>query len=181
MGNKAIGLLETYGYVGAVIALDTALKCSEVKLLSYELITGGIVTVTIAGDVSAVQSAEDAARVSVEAVGITITTHIIPRLSEEVEFVLYHKNNIKSSYKMEAIEEKKESENQDGNDNIVTTQSEDKISCSEESLNSMKVEELRTLARQVNIATIDRSKIKFSKKKELIEAIMLTSEGSENR
>lgn len=174
MASKAICLLETYGYIGAVIALDTALKCSKVKLMSWELIKGGIVTVTIVGDVSAVQCAEDAARASVQSQGIGITTIIIPRLSEEVELVIY------DNVKVGTIEEKKLG-NLYNKNYIDKGEFKDEILYSTESLNLMKVKELRTLARQVNIKTIERNMIKFSKKKELIQAIMLTLEGSENR
>ena len=58
---KALGLIELLGYVPAVVALDTALKTAEVSFQQISKIDKGIVSLTVTGDVSAVQAAMDAA------------------------------------------------------------------------------------------------------------------------
>lgn len=57
---KALGLIELLGYVPAVVALDTALKTAEVSFQQISKIDKGIVSLTVTGDVSAVQAAMDA-------------------------------------------------------------------------------------------------------------------------
>ena len=52
----ALGLIETKGLIGAIEAADAMLKAANVRLLEKSLATGGLVTITIAGEVAAVQS-----------------------------------------------------------------------------------------------------------------------------
>ena len=54
MKNSALGLIETYGYVSAVEAADAALKAADVKLVNLVKVRGGIVTLTLEGEVAAV-------------------------------------------------------------------------------------------------------------------------------
>ena len=60
MKNKALGLIETYGYIGAIEAADTAVKAAYVELSAVEKVKGGLVTVQLLGDVGAVKAAVDA-------------------------------------------------------------------------------------------------------------------------
>lgn len=177
MIGNSVGLLETYGYVGAVIGLDTTLKTAEVTLIDYQLISGGLVTITIAGEVAAVQCALDSCREVLEAKKISVVTHVIPRISQEVKQVLYDKADSVSSCKEDTIGEKKVYENEDMKSEIDHNEG----VIFKEELNNMKVEELRTLARKYKVTSIERNMIKFAKKKELIEAIILKLEGCEDR
>ena len=55
----ALGLVETRGLIGAIEAADAMLKAADVRLLEKSLASGGLVTITIAGEVAAVQSSVD--------------------------------------------------------------------------------------------------------------------------
>ncbi|MDF2513583.1 MAG: hypothetical protein K0S04_3449 [Herbinix sp.] len=44
---QALGLIEVYGYLSAVVALDSALKSAEVHLVDVVKVKGGLVTVLI--------------------------------------------------------------------------------------------------------------------------------------
>lgn len=57
---NALGMIETYGYLAAVEALDSALKAANVSLVDVVRVKGGLVTVLIEGDVGAVKAAVDA-------------------------------------------------------------------------------------------------------------------------
>ena len=57
---KALGMIETYGLVAAVEALDSALKAANVSLADMVRVKGGRVTVLVEGDVAAVKAAIDA-------------------------------------------------------------------------------------------------------------------------
>lgn len=88
MKNKALGMIETYGYIGAIEAADVCVKAANVKLVGCELVKGGLVTIHIRGDVAAVKASIDAAKIAVMKVGKLISTHVIPRPSKDVERIL---------------------------------------------------------------------------------------------
>lgn len=83
---QALGMIETRGLVPAIEALDAMLKSADVTLVEKTIIGGGLVTITVTGDVSAVHSAVDAGTASVERFGEghLVTSHIIARPHEEV-------------------------------------------------------------------------------------------------
>ena len=76
---KALGMIETYGLVAAVEALDSALKAANVSLADMVRVKGGRVTVLVEGDVAAVKAAIDASQAAAERVGSVANVHVIPR------------------------------------------------------------------------------------------------------
>ncbi|WP_125565723.1 BMC domain-containing protein [Companilactobacillus insicii] len=84
---KALGLVETHGLIASIEALDVMLKTAEVQLHSREFVRGGLVTVTVVGDVGAVKTAVDAADSAVRNLGeeLLCSTHVIPRPDESIE------------------------------------------------------------------------------------------------
>lgn len=84
MENRALGMIEVRGMLGAVEAADAALKSASVRLLRSRKVGGGLVTVFLTGDVAAVRSAVDAAVASLHRLGLRCSSHVIPRLSPEV-------------------------------------------------------------------------------------------------
>jgi len=87
---KALGLIETKGLLAAVEGADAMLKTADVRLLEKNLVGGGLVTITIAGEVSAVRASVDAA---VSAIGrihgaTLVSEHVIARPDEELARIL---------------------------------------------------------------------------------------------
>lgn len=80
---KALGMIEVYGYVAAVEALDSALKAANVEAVEISLVQGGLVAVFVSGDVGATKAAIEAASSSASRVGQVISTHVIPRPAED--------------------------------------------------------------------------------------------------
>jgi len=80
---QAIGLVETKGFVAVVEAADAMLKAANVKLIKYQSIGGGYVTVIVEGDVGAVKAAVDAGAAAAKRVGEIFSVHVIPRPHEE--------------------------------------------------------------------------------------------------
>ncbi len=80
---QAIGLIETKGFVAVVEAADAMLKAANVKLIKYQSIGGGYVTVIVEGDVGAVKAAVDAGAAAAKRVGEIFSVHVIPRPHEE--------------------------------------------------------------------------------------------------
>ena len=72
-------MIETYGLVAAVEALDSALKAANVSLADMVRVKGGRVTVLVEGDVAAVKAAIDASQAAAERVGSVANVHVIPR------------------------------------------------------------------------------------------------------
>lgn len=82
---SSLGLIEVVGLVGAIEAADTAVKAANVRVIDYELTKGGgMVTVKIEGEVSAVKAAVDAAVMAAERLTTVVSHLVIARPSEEV-------------------------------------------------------------------------------------------------
>jgi len=92
MSAEALGMIETKGLVGAVEAADAMVKSANVKLIGYEKIGSGLVTVMVRGDVGAVKAAADAGASAAERVGELVSVHVIPRPHSDVEKVLVGMN-----------------------------------------------------------------------------------------
>ncbi|HOX12093.1 MAG TPA: BMC domain-containing protein [Spirochaetia bacterium] len=80
---KALGMIETRGYVAAIEAVDTMVKSASVEVLGTKEVGGGLVSVFVQGDVGAVKAAVDAAAASVKKLGELVSVHIIPKPSDE--------------------------------------------------------------------------------------------------
>lgn len=141
---KALGMIEVYGYLAAVEALDSALKAANVSLTDVIRVKGGLVTVMVNGEVGAVKAAMDASAVAAGQVGKVISVHVIPRPSADVAMML---------------------SGEDGEPGQID------IPCSREQLAQMTVAGLRKQAREIGITAMTRQEIRFAKKKELICAI----------
>jgi hypothetical protein len=74
-------MIETCGLVAAVEAADAMVKAAQVSLLGQTRVGGGLITVTVSGDVGAVQAAVDAGAAAASRVRPTglIAVHVIPR------------------------------------------------------------------------------------------------------
>jgi microcompartment protein CcmL/EutN len=90
MQQEALGMVETKGLVGAVEAADAMVKSANVRLVGYEKIGSGLVTVMVRGDVGAVKAATEAGAVAAEKVGNVFSVHVIPRPHADVEKILPH-------------------------------------------------------------------------------------------
>ncbi len=86
--NKAIGLIETKGFIGSIEAADVMLKAANVKLVKQTTIGGGLVTAIVEGDVGAVKAAVDAGAAAAKKVGELISVHVIPRPHEDTVKIL---------------------------------------------------------------------------------------------
>lgn len=85
MTQNALGIIETRGLVGLIVAGDTMLKAADVKLAGYKVIGSGLVTIMVRGDVAAVQAATEAGAQAAAQVGEVVSVHVIPRPHVETE------------------------------------------------------------------------------------------------
>lgn len=203
MKNSALGLIETYGYVGAVEAADAALKAANVSLVDLVKVRGGIMTLTLEGGVSEVRASVDAGAASAQRLGTLITSHVIPRLDEEVwSIVIPSKENPinqpdppDDESKLKDHEAHGEEENQEINQTeaLVTYEpfpelrDEESLKeersllkeerFSKEMMEKLKVVELRKIARTIGNINIEKNQIKFANKATLIKEISEAQEG----
>lgn len=86
---KALGLIETKGTLAAVEAADAMVKAADVTLVEKTRVGGGLVTITVTGDVAAVQAAVDAGVAAVERIAASSLSAklVIPRPHEELEIL----------------------------------------------------------------------------------------------
>ena len=91
---QSIGLIETKGLIASIESADVMLKAADVKLVSKTLVGGGLVTITIEGDVAAVKASVDAAVSSVERLGmdLLISNHVIPRPVDSIRNLFEEEN-----------------------------------------------------------------------------------------
>ena len=157
MKNKALGLIETYGYIGAIEAADTAVKAAYVELSAVEKVKGGLVTVQLLGDVGAVKAAVDAGVQKCKALGVYVSSHVIARPDSELYKIVPKLNSD------EAIETIKEA------DKLETSEQEFKLP---KHFYTMKVVLLRNYVRKLDNFPIPNKKIKFATKQQLIDGLI---------
>lgn len=189
MKNKALGLIETYGYIGAIEAADTAVKAAYVELSAVEKVKGGLVTVQLLGDVGAVKAAVDAGVQKCKALGVYVSSHVIARPDSELYKIVPKLNSdeaietIKEADKPKEIiafedENAKEDEKIEKTDKIEKDEKADKLETSEPEFKlpkhfyTMKVVLLRNYVRKLDNFPIPNKKIKFANKQQLIDGLI---------
>ena len=177
---KSLGLIEVRGKLGAILAADEAVKAANVILLGSEVIPGGLTTIHLIGDVAEVKAAVEAGEVAVAKKNCLISSHVIPRLDNQVEQMLmksFGKNNSKASDLKEKdqpiIERIMQGDSESGTD--ITPD----LSFDKEELEKMRVVDLRSLAYKLNIYSMKKSEIKYANKAMLIE--VLSDKGVDNK
>ena len=82
--NKALGMIETKGYVGSVEASDAMAKAADVEIVKQVQIGAGFLTILVQGDVGSVKAAVDAGAEAATRVGTLVSAHVIARPAPEL-------------------------------------------------------------------------------------------------
>lgn len=202
MAEKALGLIEVRGFLGAVVVADAALKAANVSLLNVETVKSGLNTVQLVGDVSAVRSAVEAAVEIAQDQPYYLHSHVIARLDWQTDSILLpiQKEVNKDVSKAETSSSLEESvlevidlidvpevnpqplisDNETAfvedviSDVIVEEEvlTEGQQKYSEEELNKFKVVELRSIAYREDKIDLSKKEIKFANKQLLIQALL---------
>ena len=145
---KALGLIETKGLVGAIVAADIALKTAQVELINREHTKGGLVCIEFEGDVAAVKASVEAAVTAIKDMGIYIGSHVIPRPDDSVEKIIKRK---KETFNEEVIEKKE-----------IKTETKD---VEKKSLESVEMKQIEEEIEEINeILKVSKNKKTKSKK-----------------
>lgn len=190
---EALGLIETKGFIGAIVAADTAVKAADVTLLNAEKIKGGYVTVQLDGDVGAVKAAVEAATEAIHPFGTLVSSHVIPRMHMETTKLINTKMKDENLLDSQSKELEKTSEIEESEQDVNINEKEEKKEPLKETeekqmsndkkaketdsdkrkeLEKMTVHELRKLVREKNAMKDDSGKIKYAKKTELINRLL---------
>lgn len=201
MVEKALGLIEVRGFLGAIVVADAALKAANVSLLNVETVKSGLNTVQLVGDVSAVRSAVEAAVEIAQDQPYYLHSHVIARLDSQTDSILIpiRKEESKEVSKVETTSSVEESESNEldlleitevspeplvseveeivsdiVSDIVVEEENsaEGQSKYSEEELKKFKVVELRSIAYREDKVDLSKKEIKFANKQLLIQALL---------
>jgi len=89
--EKALGLVETKGLIGAIEAADAMAKAADVKIFSREKTDPAMITIKCVGEVAAVKAAVEAGAAAAQRVGQLISVLVIPRPDEQLDDILVAK------------------------------------------------------------------------------------------
>jgi ethanolamine utilization protein EutM len=89
--TRALGMIETRGFIGSIEAVDAMVKAANVRLIRQEKVDGALVSVLIEGDVGAVQAAVEAGVEAASRVGELVSHHVIPHPDPMIRPSLFKK------------------------------------------------------------------------------------------
>lgn len=152
---EALGMIETKGLLLAIESADVMAKCADIKILEKIYVGGGLVSITICGDVGAVKMALEAGVASIKRIDekLLISYHIIPRPSDELNKVVKITKVEKIPEEvMEEIEEEIIEVIEEPEIQIISKIEIDKLKFEEieDVLNNLKFYKLRKLAKEYN-------------------------------
>lgn len=172
MAEKALGMIEVRGFLGAISVADAALKAANVTLANADVIRGGYTTIELTGDVAAVRAAVDAGVQIGEKLGSLMAHHVIARLDEQAECLVTKETTEETKTNaMEVspiIEEVVIAESPE----IVVEEIMTIEPKSEAQLKKMDLEALRDYARQMKLKNLSEKEINMATKNRLIKAIL---------
>lgn len=176
----ALGLIETRGFTGAIIAADTALKAANIRLIKAEVIKGGLVTVQLTGDVGAIKVAVEAGSDAVKPRGVFIASHVIPRMHQETYQLVEETPDVREEQALDIAKETQEKKSAQSQEKMAQENIQEKRSIEKqveevlihENLKKLTVNELRKLVRQRKAMQEDVKAIKYAKKDELIKRLL---------
>ncbi len=189
----ALGMIETKGLLTAIEGADAMLKAANVHLLEKHLASGGLVTIIVAGEVSAVRAAVDAGVSAISRVNAAslVSEHVIARPDGGVGcLVAVYSEQARGSVQKNSVQAPVAGHGPGAMQSVEPVTAEQAV-CSTQSggtakkpanaepvqyeisqLKKMNVSKLRQIARGINGLSIAPEAVKSAGKKDLIEAIV---------
>lgn len=174
---NAIGLIETIGYIAAIEASDACVKAANVSLVSIDKVGAGIVTLTISGDVGAVKSAVEAGEMAASRVGTLRSSHVIPRMHNEVVDTLFKKEEPKVCEEFSDLNDSSQvtldinyntsEENLNQNDEVISETVEDNLTENVKEKTDYSDSDNKESLEEVEIYNIDKDNLSKYNVKEL--------------
>jgi len=179
MANKALGLIETKGLVGAIEATDAAAKAAAVVVSSVELTEAAFLTIKIEGELGAVQAAVEAGAAAAGKIGELISVHVIPNPDDGLGKILlprryiskYHPEDTRPLYEPDDFKQDKPIQSESAKKKTTTVKR--KPSAKTNDYNNLKkktVSQLRQLARKMDKFPLKGREISMANKNKLLDA-----------
>ncbi|SHN69107.1 BMC domain-containing protein [Desulfitobacterium chlororespirans] len=173
---QALGLIETRGLLPAIECADVMLKTAQVELVGRDFVGGGLVTISVTGDVGAVKAAVEAGAVAVEKISplLLVSQHVIPRPHQEIEGMISPSPAAKQAPPVSQPEKVKDLPGFDQTTNKQTIDDfvqEFGLEPCVDALKSLPVLKLRNLAREYKGLAIAGRAISKANKEDLIQQL----------
>ncbi|WP_320172222.1 BMC domain-containing protein [Maridesulfovibrio sp.] len=190
---NALGFIETKGLLAVIEGADAMLKAADVALLEKNLAGGGLVSVTVTGEVSAVQAAVEAGTAAISRIAGAelVSRHVIARPYEELSRIIsttvpmMEDEEISEETATEFLPEEAHEEPVPVEDGKAETeagpvqQSTPEKKPADETpkfriaeLRKMKINRIRQIARSLRGISLTPDEVKNATKKALIDAII---------
>ena len=82
---NALGFIEVYGLVAGIEAADAMVKSAQVRLLRQHVVSPGLITLIVEGDLGACRAAVDAGVAAASRVGTVIASNVMGRPDNDTE------------------------------------------------------------------------------------------------
>lgn len=86
--SDSLGLLEVYGLASGIEAADAMLKSANVRILNYEMLIPGMITLVVEGDLASCRAALDAGAAAASRGGKVIGHKVIGRPDGDTEWLV---------------------------------------------------------------------------------------------
>lgn len=174
----ALGFIETQGLLAAIEGADAMLKAAQVRLVEKNCVGGGLVSITVAGEVAAVRAAVDAAATALRGIkgAILVSRHVIARPDAELAGIIatgITRNQTGTQVLPEPTRPCAEKAAASPRcETLEAPEEPQRVRHEISELKSMNVSRLRQLAGTLGGLRMTREAIESARKKDLIEAII---------
>jgi len=173
MQQKALGIIETRGLVGSIVAADAMVKAANVCLMGKDIVGGGLVAVIVRGDVGAVTAAVDAGINALNDIGELVASHVIPRPHNEVQELFQQYLTTPCQVETVIANINNKTNRKETQQRNLLKQEFSRENCfSKEQLTALTVKQLRKIARGQEAFGIKGKAISLANKQQLVENLL---------
>ncbi len=169
---QALGMIEVRGRIGAIEALDAALKAANVRFVNMAKVGGGLTAVFVEGDVGAVKAATEAGGAAADRVSELISVHIIPRPAVGIKNLTAAEDTPVTPVPAPRKE---------GNEVPVLQEEKTEKLPAYKDIRNYNVSKLRALARSIGDLPMSRKEINFAKREDILKLLEERLDGGSNK
>ncbi|WP_163335997.1 BMC domain-containing protein [Desulfopila sp. IMCC35008] len=183
----SLGFIETKGLLAAIEAADAMVKAADVCLVEKNTVGGGLVTITVAGEVSAVRASVDAAISAISRIegAELVSGHVIARPYEEIARIIATKEPTAEPECLLVEESPVDTDSSDTKQSAagrsIQADDEDVPRYTISELKKTTVSKLRQIASALIDLPLTSEEIRTATKKKLIEAILNVTDRGANK
>lgn len=168
---QALGLIETKGLLAAVEAADTMVKSADVSIIEKTYVGGGLVTISVTGDVGAVKASIEAGVAAVKKLdeGFLVSEHVIPRPHEELESIIGpntppedpssndNTENVEDADDTEAVEKAEDTENVENIKAVDSVEDTESVEVTKDIVDAKNVENTKKAETVKDVKAVDNT------------------------